>query len=63
MELTDINSCKHTGQVYPEASQLCCHEVCMVCKEGEWVETRRWPREEEDSEQVMNREWDKTCSH
>lgn len=39
----DENSCIHQEKVYPEATQVCGHELCMICKKGEWVEASEWP--------------------
>jgi len=50
MEPLDRSSCEHAGQLYPEASQVCGHEVCMICKDGEWVDVSEWPPEEEKVE-------------
>ena len=36
--LSDKNSCIHAGSVYPEAAMICGHEICIVCKQGEWEE-------------------------
>lgn len=32
------NSCIHEGRVYPETTQVCGHQICIVCKSGLWEE-------------------------
>jgi hypothetical protein len=34
----DKNSCIYQDQVYPEESHVCGHQICIICKEGEWEE-------------------------
>jgi hypothetical protein len=46
----ELDICEHAGQEYPEASQLYCHETCMVCENRQWVELSKWPQEEKESE-------------
>lgn len=32
-------------QVQPETSRVCGHDICIICRKGEWVEASPWPRE------------------
>ncbi|MHC1743395.1 MAG: hypothetical protein AB9873_10240 [Syntrophobacteraceae bacterium] len=39
MELHEEKSCRFGDSEYPEGSQECCEGYCLVCKDGQWVDT------------------------
>jgi hypothetical protein len=34
----DETGCVYEGRIYPEATRVCGHHVCIVCRDGEWEE-------------------------
>ena len=39
MELQEKKSCQSDDSVYHDGSKVCCEGYCLVCKDGQWVDT------------------------
>lgn len=39
MERKEKKDCRSDGFVHPDGSEVCCEGYCLVCKDGQWVDT------------------------
>lgn len=47
----DKDCCILENRSYPELSQVCAKEICMICERGEWVELSWWPEDRESDDE------------
>ena len=39
MEEPDLKECDMNGELFPNGSQVCSRGKCLVCVDGEWIDT------------------------